>query len=543
MHGVVAMAFPAATEAGLEMLRAGGNAVDAAVAAAWALAVCEPSGSGLGGSTLMLIHLPAGRTVVVGGQSCAPAAVSRKTVSRRQQQKGYRACTTPTTAATLGCAQARYGLLPLGRVMEPAVRLAEEGYPVTRLQRRQQKQCLADLSAQPAARRLFLKGGRPFRAGDCFRQPELANTLKRLARAGVEDFHRGRIARDIADDMAENGGLLTREDLAGAAAPIRASDPITIRYRGREIASAPQPAGGAQLLLAMKVLEQFSPGELSGQADDWYAIVAEVIYAVFRNRDLFAAPPGRLTPAFYDWLLGDEHAARIACAVRTPAGVPALRRAPEGPGETTHLSAADAQGCIVALTQSIQSVYGAKVAHGKLGFLYNNYLCTSPRGRHPYQLAGRCIPRSNAAPTLVFGKKRCQEPFFGKPETPMIDSRKKVPDTFFSPRPLLALGAAGSRRITSSILQVLSCRLDRGLTLAEAVAHPRIHATLGRTVHVEKPAASAPLLARLEKRFRAVEVRGARSFYMGAVQAVWIGEDGTLAGAADPRRDGTAGAT
>jgi gamma-glutamyltranspeptidase / glutathione hydrolase len=512
--GAVATAFPSATKAGVEMLRAGGSAIDAAVAAAWALAVCEPSASGLGGSTILLIRFPDGRTVAVSGRSCAPAAASKKTIRRRQQRKGYRSCTVPSTVAALGHIQARYGRLPAARVMEPAIRLAEEGYAVTRLQRRQQKQCLADLSAQAEAGRLFLNRGRPFKTGDIFRQPELAATLRRLAREGPEDFYRGRIARDIAEDMAQHGGLVTLDDLAGAAEAAE-GEPVAIRYRDCAVLSTPPPAGGTQLLLALKILEQFTPDELSGDVNAWYEIVAEAIHAVFRDRNRVMAHPSRLTPAFYDWLFSSDRTAKIAESIRNPIRRHATPPDPEEPGDTTHLSAADAQGTLVALTQSIQSVYGAKVANGKLGFLYNSYLCTSPRREHPYQLGSRCIPRSNAAPTLVLTDKarHCQ--------------------------PLMALGAAGSRRIISSILQVTSGIIDRGLPLDQAVCQPRVHATLSRRVHVEKEAATAPLLDRLEKRFRKVWVRAALSFFMGAVHAIQVNEDGSFTGAADPRRDGT----
>jgi gamma-glutamyltranspeptidase/glutathione hydrolase len=524
-RGVVATAFSSATQAGLEILQGGGNAIDAAVAAAWALAVCEPSGSGLGGWTILLIHSPGGGTAVINGRSYAPAAVSKATVKRRQQMKGYRACTVPSTVATLGFAQTRHGLLSPARVMEPAIRLADDGYPVTRLQRRQQKQCWADLSAQPEARRLFLKDGQPFRKGDIFRQPELAATLRRLAVVGTEDFYRGQIARDILEDMATNDGLLTQEDLADAAVPA-VGEPMAIYYRDCQVLSTAPPTGGTQLLLALKVLEQFPPKDISGEVEHWYEIVAEITHAVFRDRDHLAANASLPEPSFCDRLLGSERAQEIARSIRTGCGESTAGPAAEEPGETTHLCAADAEGNVVALTQSIQSVYGAKVANGKLGFLYNNYLCTSPRRRHPHRLQSRCMPRSNAAPTLVL-----------RPGSQGPDSRRAG-----QRRPFLALGAAGSRRITSALLQVISGVLDRGLPLAQAVGAPRVHATLSRRVHVEKSAATESLLGHLEKRFRAVRIRSARSFFMGAVQAIQMSEDGAFAGAADPRRDGTAAA-
>jgi gamma-glutamyltranspeptidase/glutathione hydrolase len=482
----------------------------------------------MGGLTGLLIHSPAGGTVVIDGHSCAPAAVSKATVDRYQQRKGYRACVVPSTVAVLGFVQARHGLLPLARVMEPAIRLAEDGYPVTPLQRRQQRWCLADLRAQPEVRRLFLKNGKPFRAGDVFRQPVLGATLRRLARAGVEDFYRGQIARDIAEDMAGHGGLLTREDLADSPPPTE-GEPVAIRYRDCQVLSAPPPAGGAQLLLALKVLEQFPAKDFSGPADGWYQTIARVTRAVFDDPDHLAARPIRLTPSFYDWLLGGEHAREIVESMRTPCGDSAVRPATEGPGETTHLCAADAQGNVVTLTQSIQSVFGAKVACGKLGFLYNNYLCTLPRRGGPYQLGSRCVPRSNAAPTLVLK---------GDSSGPREAGNRRTSQG----RPFLALGAGGSRRITSAILQVISGVVDRGLGLVEAVCAPRVHATLGGRVHVEKPAATESLLERLEKGFRAVHVRSAWSFLMGAVQAIQFGEGGSFVGAADPRRDGTAAA-
>jgi gamma-glutamyltranspeptidase/glutathione hydrolase len=256
----------------------------------------------------------------------------------------------------------------------------------------------------------------------------------------------------------------------------------------------------------------------------WYEIVAEAIYAVFRDRDPQATEPAHLTPDFYDWLLSPQRTKEIAESMRSAAEKPAAPHDLEGPGETTHLCAADGEGCIVALTQSIQSVYGAKVANGRLGFLYNNSLCTLPRRAHPYQLRGGCVPRSNAAPTLVL---RWASP---RPADQQPQGR----------RPFMALGAAGSRRITSAIVQVISGVLDRGLSITQAVDCPRVHATLSRRIHVEAPAATESLLARLEQRFRAVEIRAARSFHMGGVQALHFGDDGSLVGAADPRRDGTA---
>ena len=170
----------------------------------------------------------------------------------------------------------------------------------------------------------------------------------------------------------------------------------------------------------------------------------------------------------------------------------------------------------MTLTQSVQSLYGAKVANGRLGFLYNNYLSTCKRRPHPYQLDSHCIPLSNASPTLVL--KRGEN----------------------GDRPVLAIGAAGSRRIVSSILQVITGVLNRGMSLEEAVRMPRIHGLLGRKVYLERPAASESLLRHLSRRFRGVTIKAASSNFMGGVQGIQCREDGTFVGMADPRRDGIA---
>jgi gamma-glutamyltranspeptidase/glutathione hydrolase len=182
----------------------------------------------------------------------------------------------------------------------------------------------------------------------------------------------------------------------------------------------------------------------------------------------------------------------------------------------------------VALTQSIQSLFGAKVANGQLGFLYNNYLCTCKRRRHPYRIGSGCIPQSNIAPTVVWRNR-------------LHDKAGEQVDAGIT-GPLLVLGAAGSRRITSAILHVISGVVDRGMSLEEAVSLPRVHGLRSRKVHIERPAATEPLLRRLEKRFQKVVIKAPHSYSMGAVQAIRFANDRILVGMADPRRDGAAAA-
>lgn len=514
-EAAVATAYPDATDAAREILLAGGNAVDAAVAAAWALSVCEPSGSGLGGQTTLLVRQPDGTATVVDGHSRAPARASLARVSDAQQAFGPRACTIPSTPATLDFAQRRFGVLPPERVLEPAIRLAEEGFPISRLLRRQIRASLAQLR-ESDSHRLFMDKGRLLRAGQTLRQPALARTLRRLAEAGCEDFYVGRLARAIARDMKARGGLLGRRDLAGAARPVQ-REPIGIDYRGHRVIGVPPPGGGVQLLQALKIIEHLAPGGPGPSEEAWHEMMADVVYAVFAFRERWPILPVDFTPSMGEWMLGDALAQELAETIRKTTVHAELEPGDEPPGDTTHLSVTDTLGNTVALTQSVQSLFGAKVAHPKLGFFYNNYLVTCPRYHHPSQLAGGCMPRSNVTPALVVPR-----------------------DAGDGHAPVLAIGAAGSRRIISATLQVLCGVIDRGLGIDAAMNAPRVHALLNGNVWVESDALSEGLRARLERRYRRIKVKKPLSYAMGAVQAVQRLADGSARAAADPRRDGTA---
>jgi len=507
-------AFSLATEAALEILRAGGNAVDAAVAAAWALSVCEPSGSGLGGQSTLLVYAAGGALRVIDGHSYAPAAASTETISAIQQRLGYRACTIPSTPATLAYAQRKYGVLSEPQVLAPAIRIAEEGYAITRLQHRQIRWVTRYLRASEGASALFLQNGEAPPPGYVFRQPELAATLGRLAEHGIEDFYQGGIARSIADDMRCHGGIITEDDLQSCGLPVE-REPLCTSYRGFRIVTVPPPGGGLQLLLALKILEQLTTSSELGDFVSWYELIALATYAAFDGREKAPLDPEDLTPSLLGWLLSEERVREIAARIRNGqlGGQPFSAR--EGPGDTTHLNVADRAGNVVALTQSIQSVFGAKVANRDLGFVYNNYLCTCPRSAHPYGLAGNSQPRSNAAPTLVL---------------------RDTPEGSF---PLLALGAAGSRRITSAIFQVISSVVDRGLSVQDAVAAPRVHARLSRKVWMEESSSQTKIVERLEKHFTRVDLKRAPSYKLGSVQALHWTNGERLTGAADPRRDGS----
>jgi gamma-glutamyltranspeptidase / glutathione hydrolase len=485
--GMVASAFPDASQAGVDALAQGGNAVDAAVAAGWALAVCEPSASGLGGQTVMMLRLADGTTKILAGWCRAPLAASRTTISRPQQRRGLRACAAPTTPGTLAHAQRRYGLLSRQQVMAPAIRLAEQGYRPTALQRRQLRWCSQALAGDQGARG-FLGA-----AAEIFRQPGLAWTLQRIAEHGAEDFHRGEIARKVIADMRSRGGLIGAEDLAAAEHPTE-PEPLRMPFAGAELLTMPPPGGGIELAQALLELGSASAEE------HWQGACADAVRLAFTLREQRAWGPE-------EWL---RETGGALPARGEPSG-PAVHTGAEEAGETTHVCAADEAGNVVSLTQSIQSLYGAKAAHPELGFLYNNYLLTCPRRPHGHRLAPRAFARSNAAPTLVLDHDG---------------------------RPRLALGAAGSRRIVSALVQVLGAVLARGERLEDAVAAPRVHARLDGIAWVERDGLTEPVVSELERRGFAITPKAARSFAMGAVQAIECRRSGTLVGVADGRRDG-----
>src|SRR5271165_1164591 len=512
--GAAATAFPLATDAALSTLQAGGNAVDAAVAAAWTLSVCEPSASGLGGQSTLLIRRSNGTTFIIDGHSYAPFGVSIDTVNERQQRVGHRACAIPSTPATLEYVQRKYGVLPPAQVFGQAIEAAEEGYAITPLQHRQAGWFGRQMQVSAGIAKLFLVNGAPPPVGYQLRQPELARTLRRLATEGAEDFYHGEIAQQIEDDMQRHGGLLNANDLANCSLPVE-REPLETSYRGLRVLSTPSPGGGRNLLFALKLIEQLLPDGTDAANDDiWHEAIALASYCTFRQRDRKAARSNGCVDETPDELPSEAEIQRLVAQLRRPGPVQQMND-DEGPGDTTHLTVADGDGNVVALTQSIQSVFGAKVAHPELGFVYNNYLWTCPRESHPNQLAAGSMPRSNAAPTILLEQR---------------EGRSK---------PVMAVGAAGSRRIISALLQTISQVIDRGRAIDDAVAAPRLHGLVSGKVWIEEDIATADMLAQLRRHFPDIQIKPPRSFGMGCVQGLQWLADGTILAAADPRRDGT----
>jgi gamma-glutamyltranspeptidase/glutathione hydrolase len=500
---MVSTAHHRATAVAVDVLADGGNAIDAAVTAAFALGVCEPQASGLGGQTILMIHLAEPRrTFALDGSSRAPNRATPGTLDARARRRGYRATTVPATPAALGYTLERFGTMRLPRVMEPSIALAEEGFEVTGLLHALMKREARNLRRGNAAT-VFLRGGaRPHPVGSLLRQPALGATLRRIASAGIEDFYTGEIARHIHDDMQHNDGILRDDDLAQIPWPIERK-PVATRFGSLRILTCPPPGAGRVLVEMLHLLEQFPPKLWNPDTPRGALLLAEVMRQAALDRadrpfdaNFYSQESGRR-------MTSREYAARAAAPIR---------RRLRTRGETTHLSVMDRFGNVVGLTQSIERVFGSFVMTPELGFLYNNYMMAFEHEdiSHPYSLRPNAAPWASVAPTVTFRGKR----------------------------PWLVIGSPGSERIVTSVLQVLLRLRDH--SPFEAVDAPRLHCSAEGKVSLEASRFRDDIPTALERRGFEVDARDPYSFYLGCVQLV-LRERGGFTGVADPRRDGSAG--
>lgn len=517
--GMVAAASPEATEAGIRMLREGGNAVDAAVAAAFCLGVTEPQASGLGGQTMGLVYFEEGRkTVAVDGSSRAPFGIDPTRTPSRPAKAGLASSTLPSTPAALGYLLETHGLLPLERVLQPAIEAAREGFRVTALLHRLIKREREQLSLDPLASKRLLPGGEPLATGALLAQPELARCLKTLAREDWRDFFMGSVAAEILADMGARGGMLSRVDLAQVPIPIE-RPALLGRYRRHKLATFPPPGAGRALVEILNILETFAPEEIRMDRPDAHVILAHVFMNALRDRDRRPVDADLYAQSRRRRMVDKRYAERIARRIRDLAGLhPAFPPAPPATaGETTHLCAADADGNVVGITQSIERVFGSKRMNPACGFFYNNYMTTFDYRdmTHPYYLLPGASPWSSVAPTMLFRR--------GKP--------------------WMILGSPGSERIATALAQVITRTVDAGMPLDAAIAAPRMHTGKTGKIQIERSRFDDEVIRALERAGFSLTRRGAYSFYLGCVQAIQLplSRKDPFLGVADPRRDGTAG--
>jgi gamma-glutamyltranspeptidase/glutathione hydrolase len=449
-NGMVASTHELASQAGIDILKQGGNAVDAAVAVAFALAVVHPEAGNLGGGGYMLIRMADGRTTAIDYKEMAPAAAGPDMYQKESEQRyGYKASAVPGTVAGMELAHKKFGKLSWAQVIEPARRLARDGFPAS-----QRMEIILALQVPimkqfPETAKVFLHGGEtPLKQGETVRQPELAATLQRIQKNGGREFYSGLTAQWIDKDMRANGGTITLADLQAYKAVER--EPLQGSYRGHPIlAMGPSSSGGTAVIQMLNILENFELklGE-EGSAKARHLHV-EAARRAFKDRAEFAGDP-----AFFDIptakLISKSHAAEWAKGIRltqaTPLGEGAGGGADES-NDTTHFSVIDAAGSIVSNTYTLNGFYGSQVMPKGTGVLFNDIMRGfGTRGRN--RIEARKRPVSSMSPVLVLNK----------------DST-----------PWVALGSPGSQTIPNTVLQVISNMIDFKMSLRDAIDYPRIH--------------------------------------------------------------------
>jgi len=522
---MVASASEHATRAGLAVLRKGGNAVDAAVAVGLALAVTYPIAGNLGGGGFMVVRTAAGKTVAIDYRETAPAKSRRDLyldasgqVIPNASTTGYLAPGVPGTVAGLSLALERYGTLKWRDVVEPARRLAAEGFPVSYTLARTLRE--SKLDRFPESKRVFLRGGNLYREGETLRQPELAETLKRLEERGPREFYEGRTAELIAADMQANRGLITREDLKAYRPVVRG--PIRGSYRGCEIVTMPPPSsGGVALIEMLNMLEGYDVGALGHNSSRKYHLFTEVMRRAFADRAEYMGDPGFVKMPIAG-LTSKRYAANLVKGIDLSKATPSTqvkagKPAPYESPQTTHFSVVDAQGNAVSNTYTLNTAYGSGVTVRGVGVLLNNEMddFTSKPG----------VPNAFG---LIQGEANAIAP--GKrPLSSMTPSLVLKDGKLF-----LVVGSPGGPTIINTVLQVIVNVVDHGMNVRQAVTEPRIHHQwLPDAIQTEPYGLSTDVAEALRAKGHHLADKPG---YMGDAQVIMIDpKSGVRLGASDPR--------
>ncbi|MBX6363321.1 MAG: gamma-glutamyltransferase [Gemmatimonadetes bacterium] len=467
-HGMVVSDAPLATHVGVEVLRAGGNAVDAAVATAFALAVVYPEAGNLGGGGFMVVRMGDGRTAALDFREMAPAAATRDMYLDEKGQltdksiNGHLASGVPGSVMGLWEAHKRFGTRPWPELLAPAIRLAEQGFRVDEQLHRSIANAAKRLAKYPASAALFLPGGQPPAVGSTFRNPDLAAVLKRIAEQGPAGFYEGETAELIAAEMKRGGGIITTEDLKRYRAHWR--EPVEFVYRGHRVLSMPPASsGGLTLALMANILDGYDLKALGWHSPAALHLMAEASRRAFADRNEFLADPDFVdVPAAR--FLSPEYAAKLRATISRDRATPSAQIRPglaalRDGNHTTHFGVVDAQGGAVALTTTLNELYGSGVTIAGTGIVMNDEMDDFAAKPGAPNMFGLVQGEANA---IAPGKR----PLSAMTPTIVLDE---------DGRPLLVTGARGGPRIISATFDVLSNVLDYGMDVAAAVNAPRIH--------------------------------------------------------------------
>ncbi|CBV43265.1 gamma-glutamyltransferase [Halomonas elongata] len=524
--GMVATSHFLASRVARDVMAEGGNAVDAAVTAGFALAVTQPRSGNIGGGGFMLISDEnSGEVIAIDYRETAPAAA---TETMFQDEDGnavaewsrftHRAAGVPGTVAGLALALEKYGTMSLADALAPAIRLAEEGFEVPPRFVAGVNDARERLEKWESSRKMFFKeDGSAYEVGDTFRQPELAATLKRIAEQGAREFYEGETAELIAAEMQRHDGLITLEDLAGYQPEIR--EPSHGTYRGHDIyAMSPPSSGGAHIVQMLNILEDYPISEMGFNSADTIHVMAEAMKRAYADRseylgdtDFVDVPLEGITSKAY----ADELREQINMDSATPSSeIAPGKPLPYESNETTHFSIADGDGLAVSNTYTINFSYGSGIAVEGAGFLLNNEMddfSAKPGVPNAYGLIG------GEANKIEPGKRMLSS------MTPTIVKRDG--------KNFLITGSPGGSRIITTTLQVLMNVIDHDMNIQSAVSAPRIHHQwLPDEIRIEA-GISPDTLELLEDKGHTISQQAA----MGAAQSIMI-DDGLFFGGADPRR-------
>ncbi|MFV0293613.1 MAG: gamma-glutamyltransferase [Paracoccus sp. (in: a-proteobacteria)] len=532
-NGMVAAQERVAAEVGRDILAQGGNAVDAGVAVAFALAVTLPRAGNLGGGGFMLVHdAETGETKAIDYREMAPAGASRDMFldpegnadSDKSRFTGA-AAGVPGTVAGMKLVLDEYGSMEWADVIAPAIRLAEEGIIVTpdlsdSLEAMQER-----LTRYPSTTKVFYKdGGEFYRPGDTFVQADLANTLKKIATEGPDGFYKGEVAAAIATSVTESGGDMTIEDLAGYKAVAR--EPVKGTYRGYEIVSMPPPSsGGVHLIQILNTLEGYPIGSLGQNSSETIHLMAEAMKLAYADRSEYLGDPDFVNVPV-DELMSKAYAGDMRVRINTTFATPSEQIKPTDDltpyesDQTTHFSIIDKDGNAVSNTYTINFSYGSGLVAEGTGVLMNNEMddfSAKPGVPNAYGLIG------GDANAVEAGKRPLSS------MTPTIVNKDG--------RVWLVTGSPGGARIITTVLQVIMNMVDHGMSVAEASTAPRVHHQwLPDELRVEE-GISPDTLQALEAKGHVVSLQEV----MGSTQSVMRDpETGFLLGASDPRRAGAA---
>ena len=529
-HGMVVSASEIASQVGRDVLAAGGNAVDAAVATGFALAVTYPVAGNIGGGGFMVVRLPDGRATTIDFREVAPQAAapdmftdSTGAYSETIHHRSHRAVGVPGTVAGLALAHGTYGKRGWRELVEPAVRLAHDGFDVPPGLASSLGELLPYVRDYPATVAAYSRDGRPYAAGERFRQPDLARTLTRIRDQGRDGFYRGETARLLAEEMRRGGGLITEADLARYTAKERA--PVRGTYRGYEIISMPPPSsGGVALVEMLNILEGYDLAA-AGQASPRYVhLLVESMRRAFLDRARHLGDPDFVQPPV-ERLTSKAYAAELRRTIpmdrATPSRETQLAPAYESP-QTTHYSVVDSSGMAVSVTYTLEGPYGLGAVVPGGGFLLNNEMGDF-NGRPGLTDSTGLI---GTAPNVARPGKRMLSSM-----TPTIIARDG--------RLVAVVGSPGGRTIINTVLQVVLNQIDFGMGIQDAVNAPRLHHQwLPDVVQVERNALTPATVAALTAMGHRVQVGEAQ----GTAHSIRVdARTGARIGAADPR-DPDAGA-